>query len=216
MVTGDQLVNAQQAYDQDGVPVVTITFNTAGGRRFATTTRDNVGKPFAIILDDRVISAPNINEPILGGNAQIAGNFTVESANQLAVALRSGKLPVELKIVEERTVGPDLGADSIRLGVLATIGAAVAVMAFMLLTYGGFGLFAVSALVLNVLIMVGLMAIFNATLTLPGLAGFRLDDRRGGGRERHHQRENTRGASPWAQGSRCGGRWLARGVHGHP
>jgi preprotein translocase subunit SecD len=174
MVTGDQLVNAQQAYDQDGVPVVTITFNTAGGRRFATTTRDNVGKPFAIILDDRVISAPNINEPILGGSAQIAGNFTVESANQLAVALRSGKLPVELKVIEERTVGPDLGADSIRLGAIASIVAILAVMAFMLITYGRFGLYANIALILNALLILGIMAIFNATLTLPGIAGFVL------------------------------------------
>ena len=174
MVTGDQLINAQQVYDEDGAPAVSITFNTAGGRRFATTTRDNVNKPFAIIVDDRVISAPNINEPILGGNARISGSFTVESANELAIALRSGALPVDLTVIEERTVGPDLGADSIRLGVIATVGAGLAVVVFMLLTYGGFGLFAVTALVLNVFLILGLMAIFNATLTLPGLAGFVL------------------------------------------
>ena len=174
MVTGDQLINAQQSYDQDGVPVVSITFNTAGARRFATTTRDNVNKPFAIILDDRVISAPNINEPILGGNAQIAGNFTVESANTLAIALRSGKLPVELAVIEERTVGPDLGADSIRLGAIAAIVATLAVMGFMLITYGRFGVYANVGLIVNALMILGIMAIFNATLTLPGIAGFVL------------------------------------------
>ena len=174
MVTGDQLINAQQSYDQDGAPVVSITFNTAGARRFAMTTRDNVNKPFAIILDDRVISAPNINEPILGGNANISGNFTVESADQLAVALRSGKLPVDLATIEERTVGPDLGADSIRLGAIASIVAILAVMAFMLITYGRFGLYANIALILNALLILGIMAIFNATLTLPGIAGFVL------------------------------------------
>ena len=174
MVTGDQLINAVQGYDENGVPVVNITFNTAGARRFATTTRDNVNKPFAIILDERVISAPNINEPILGGTASISGNFTVESANQLAVALRSGKLPVELKVIEERTVGPDLGADSIRLGAIASIVAILAVMAFMLITYGRFGVYANIALILNALLILGIMAIFNATLTLPGIAGFVL------------------------------------------
>ena len=174
MVTGDQLINAQQSYNQDGTPVVSITFNTAGGRRFATATRDNVGKPFAIILDERVVSAPSIDEPILGGNAYISGNFTVESANQLAIALRSGKLPVKLKVVEERTVGPDLGADSIRSGAIAAIVATLAVMAFMLITYGRFGAYANVGLVLNALMILGIMAIFNATLTLPGIAGFVL------------------------------------------
>lgn len=174
MVTGDQLINAQQGYDENGAPVVDITFNTAGGRRFATTTRDNVDKPFAIVLDDRVISAPNITMPILGGTASISGSFTVESANQLAVALRSGKLPVELKVIEERTVGPDLGADSIRLGAIASIVAILAVMALMLITYGRFGVYANIALILNGLLILGIMAIFNATLTLPGIAGFVL------------------------------------------
>ena len=175
MVTGDQLIDAVQVFDPTtNEPAVSIRFDGAGGRRFANVTRDNVGKPFAIILDDVVISAPNINEPILGGQAQISGSFTVETANELAVQLRSGKLPVELTVVEERTVGPDLGADSIRLGVIACIIAAAAVVGFMFLTYGFFGIFANIALVLNVFLILGWMSIFNATLTLPGLAGFVL------------------------------------------
>ena len=175
MVTGDQLIDAQQGFDQtSNRPVVNIRFDGAGGRRFAKVTQENVGKPFAIILDDVVLSAPNINEPILGGAAQISGNFTVESANQLAISLRSGKLPVALKVVEERTVGPDLGADSIKSGAIASIVATAAVIAFMLITYGRFGVYATAALVLNALLILGIMAIFNATLTLPGIAGFVL------------------------------------------
>ncbi|HEX8389671.1 MAG TPA: protein translocase subunit SecD, partial [Sphingomonas sp.] len=175
IITGDQLADARQAYDQQtGEPNVTINFNGEGGRRFARVTRENVGKPFAIIVDEQVISAPNINEPILGGTAQVSGSFTVESANQLAIALRSGKLPVALRVVEERTVGPDLGADSIRAGVIACVVATLLVMAFMVVTYGGFGAFACIALVLNVVMIVALMALFNSTLTLPGLAGFVL------------------------------------------
>ena len=121
-----------------------------------------------------MLSAPNINEPILGGSAQISGNFTVESANQLAIALRSGALPVDLKIVEERTVGPDLGKDSIDKGMIAAVIATVAVLTFMVVTYGRFGMYANIALALNLFIIVGVMAMFNATLTLPGIAGFVL------------------------------------------
>ncbi len=175
MVTGDQLVDAQQGYDQTtNEPVVNIRFDGSGGRRFAKVTQDNVGKPFAIILDDVVLSAPNINEPILGGSAQISGNFTVESANQLAISLRSGKLPVELKVIEERTVGPELGADSVKSGAIASIIATAAVIAFMLVTYGRFGVYATLALVLNAFLILAVMAIFNASLTLPGIAGFVL------------------------------------------
>jgi preprotein translocase subunit SecD len=175
MVSGDELIDASQGYDQrTNEPVVNIRFNSSGGRKFARVTQENTGKPFAIILDNQVISAPNINEPIMGGQAQISGRFTVESANQLAIALRSGKLPVALKVIEERTVGPDLGADSIRLGAIASILATAAVVAFMLLTYGRFGMYATVALVLNALIILGVMALFNATLTLPGIAGFVL------------------------------------------
>ena len=121
-----------------------------------------------------MLSAPNINEPILGGSAQISGSFTVENANQLAIALRSGKLPVALTVVEERTVGPDLGADSIRKGVIAAAIATSAVLVFMLVTYGRFGLYANLALIVNIVMILAIMALFNATLTLPGIAGFVL------------------------------------------
>lgn len=174
-ITGDRLTDAGQGFDPDtNAAVVNITFDAEGGSRFARLTQNNVGRPFAIILDGEVLSAPNINEPILGGSAQISGNFTVETANQLAIALRSGALPVELKIVEERTVGPDLGADSIRKGMIAAIIATVAVLTFMIVTYGRFGVYANLALALNLFIIIGVMAIFNATLTLPGIAGFVL------------------------------------------
>src|SRR5207237_420934 len=108
MVSGDQLTKASQGFDQDGRPSIDFTFNSAGARRFGRTTQENVGKPFAIILDDKILSAPNINEPILGGNAQISGNFTVQTAHDLAVSLASGKLPVKLNVIEERSIGPDL------------------------------------------------------------------------------------------------------------
>jgi preprotein translocase subunit SecD len=174
MVSGDQLTDAKQGFDQDGRPDINITFNTAGARRFARTTQENVNKPFAIILDDKILSAPNINEPILGGRAQITGNFTVKSASELAVSLASGKLPVKLNVIEERTVGPDLGKDSIHKGVIASIIGTVGVMLFMLVTYGRFGVYANIALIVNAFLILGVMAMFNATLTLPGIAGFIL------------------------------------------
>ena len=175
ILTGDRLIDARQEYDQQtNAPNVGITFDGQGGRRFAQVTQENVNKPFAIIVDNTVISAPNINEPILGGRAAISGGFTVQSANQLAIALRSGKLPVALKVIEERTVGPDLGADSIRAGVLASVVAAVAVIVFMLVTYGRFGVYANLAVVINILVILAVMAMLNATLTLPGIAGFVL------------------------------------------
>ena len=174
-IKGDQLTNAQQTYAQQGnEPVVSITFDTQGGAKFAKLTSENVNRPFAIILDGKVLSAPNINEPILGGNAQISGGFTVESANQLAIALRSGALPVDLKVVEERSVGPDLGADSIRKGMIAMLIGTIALMTFISVTYGRFGIYACVALVINVLMILGVMAILNTTLTLPGIAGFVL------------------------------------------
>ena len=174
MVSGDQLVDAKQTFDQDGRAVVSISFNTAGARRFGRVTQENVNKPFAIILDDKVLSAPNINEPILGGQAQISGNFTVETANQLAVSLASGKLPVKLNVIEERTIGPELGKDSIQKGIIASVAATFAVILFMLVTYGRFGLYATAALIVNALLILGIMAVFNASLTLPGIAGFVL------------------------------------------
>ena len=174
-ISGDQLIDARQEFEpQTNAPVVGITFDGQGGRRFAQLTQENTGKPFAIIVDGQVISAPNINEPILGGRASISGGFTVQSANELAIALRSGKLPVELKVVEESTVGPDLGADSIRAGVLASAVAVALVVVFMFLTYGRFGLYANLAVVLNVAVILAVMAMLGATLTLPGIAGFVL------------------------------------------
>jgi preprotein translocase subunit SecD len=174
MVSGDQIIKAQQSFDQDGQPVVAIGFNTNGARRFGRVTQENVGKPFAIILDDKVLSAPNINEPILGGQAQISGNFTVQSANDLAVSLASGKLPIKLNVIEERTVGPDLGKDSIQKGIIASIVSVVVVILFMLVTYGRFGVYTTYGLIVNALMILGIMALFNASLTLPGIAGFVL------------------------------------------
>jgi preprotein translocase subunit SecD len=174
MISGDQITDATQTFDQNNRPDVAITFDSLGGRRFAKVTTENVQKPFAIIIDNEVISAPNIESAILGGRASISGSFTVESANELAIALRSGKLTVPLKVVEERTVGPDLGADSIRAGVLASVVAAVAVIVFMFVTYGRFGLYANLAVVINVLVILAVMAMLKSTLTLPGIAGFVL------------------------------------------
>src|SRR3954469_4403153 len=174
MVSGDQLTDAKQSFDQDGRPDINITFNTAGARRFARATQENVNKPFAIILDDKVLSAPNIETPILGGQAQITGSFTVKSAHDLAVSLASGKLPVKLNVIEERTVGPDLGKDSIHKGVIASLVGTLGVVIFMLVTYGRFGVYANIALAVNAFLILGIMSIFNATLTLPGIAGFIL------------------------------------------
>ena len=174
IISGDQLVDAQVSTDQNGAPAVSFRFDSTGGRRFAQATTENVGKPFAIILDGVVISAPNINEPILGGSGIIMGNYTVQSANELAILLRSGKLPVELKVVEERTVGPDLGADSIRAGAIASIVAVLAVALLMVVTYGRFGVYAVVALFFNVIMILGIMSAAGFTLTLPGIAGMVL------------------------------------------
>ena len=171
MVSGDELTDARQEFDpQSGNAVVSIRFNSQGGRKFGRVTSENVGKPFAIILDNVVISAPNINEPILG----ISGNFTVESANELAISLRSGKLPVALKVIEESSVSAELGKDSIEKGILAGILATLALVAYMLFTYFRFGVYTTLALFVNALLVLGLMGVFNATLTLPGIAGFVL------------------------------------------
>ena len=174
-IAGDKLVKADPTFDQQSnQPAVTIQFDGEGGQKFARMTQQNTNKLFAIILDGQVISAPVIKEPIFGGISQISGSFTVESANQLAIALRSGALPIDLKIVEERSVGPDLGADSIRSGVLAAIIGTTAILVLMFVTYGRFGMYANIALVINVLMILGVMAMANATLTLPGIAGFVL------------------------------------------
>jgi preprotein translocase subunit SecD len=175
MVSGENVAQATQGFDdQNGSPVVNIRFDTAGARRFGRATTENTGKPFAIILDNKVLSAPNINEPILGGSARISGSFTVESANELAVALSSGKLPVKLDVIEERTVSAELGRDSISKGLLASAIAILAVMVFMIITYGRFGVYANIALVVNALMILAIMGIFGSALTLPGIAGFVL------------------------------------------
>ena len=175
IISGDQIADAKQTYDQNGAPNVTLTFNGEGGRRFARVTQDNVGKPFAIIVDSKVISAPNIETAILGGVATISGGgFTVESANALAIALRSGKLPVDLKVVQESTVSAELGTDSIEKGVLAGVVGSLALILFMIVTYARFGVYTTIALVVNAVMILGVMAVFNATLTLPGIAGFVL------------------------------------------
>ncbi|KQM76759.1 preprotein translocase subunit SecD [Sphingomonas sp. Leaf22] len=175
IISGDQLTDARQTYDENQQPAVSFNFNSEGGRRFARVTQENIGKPFAIIVDNQVISAPNIQTAIMGGSGQITGGgFTVDTANQLAIALRSGKLPVDLTIVQESTVSPELGADSIKAGVTAAIIATVAVIAFMVMTYGRFGIYSTIAVVLNILMILAVMAFLRATLTLPGIAGFVL------------------------------------------
>ena len=174
MVSGDQITKAQPSFDENGRPDIALTFDSTGARRFGRTTQENVGKPFAIILDGKVLSYPTIEGPILGGSAQITGNFTVQSAHDLAVSLQSGRLPVKLNVIEERSIGPDLGTDSIHKGAIASAVSIIAVVIFMLVTYGRFGVYANIALVVNAFLILGVMAMFNATLTLPGIAGFIL------------------------------------------
>jgi preprotein translocase subunit SecD len=174
IITGADLKTARQDYDQNNEAIVSIGFNSRGARSFGETTQQNVGKPFAIILDNVVLSAPRIDEPILGGGASIHGGFTVQSAQALAISLQSGSLPIALKTVEERTVGPGLGQDSIHAGVIASAIAVGAVVIFMLVTYGRFGVYANLAVIINVFVILGAMALLNATLTLPGIAGFVL------------------------------------------
>ena len=174
MVSGDSLVDAATTRDQTGQWAVSFRFDSTGARKFGDVTTENVGRPFAIVLDGRVISAPVIREPIVGGNGQITGNFTVEEANDLSLLLRAGALPAPMKILEERTVGPDLGADSIEAGKIACIIGLAAVIVFMALYYGLFGLVADLALILNLIIMLGVLSLLQATLTLPGIAGIVL------------------------------------------
>lgn len=170
---GEQLVDAQATF-QNNEPVVSFKFDSAGARRFAEVTRENVGKPFAIVLDNKVISAPVIREPILGGSGIISGGFTVQSASDLALLLRAGALPAPLNVLEERTVGPDLGADSIRAGTIACLIGVVLVIVFMVLFYGLFGIFADVALFFNLCLMLASLSLLGATLTLPGIAGIAL------------------------------------------
>ncbi len=175
MVAGDRLSDAQPGTNpQTGEWVVNFQFDSLGGRQFGNVTRENVGKPLAIVLDNKVISAPVIREPILGGRGQISGNFTVSSAQDLAVLLRAGALPAPLNIIEERTVGPDLGSDSIEAGAIACLIAYALIAILMIVGYGLFGIVANVTLFLNVVFTLSIMAAIGATLTLPGIAGIVL------------------------------------------
>ena len=174
VVTGEELVDAQPSFDQNGRPAVNFRFNTSGARKFGDYTAENIGSPFAIVLDDEVISAPVIQSHIPGGSGIITGNFTIEESTNLAILLRAGALPAGLEFLEERTIGPELGQDSIDAGKIATIVAFVGVLVFMALSYGLFGLFANVALILNVALIFGFLSLIGATLTLPGIAGIVL------------------------------------------
>ncbi|WP_197918877.1 protein translocase subunit SecD [Thiosulfatihalobacter marinus] len=174
VVTGEELVDAQPSFDQNGRPAVSFRFNPTGARKFGNYTAENIGSPFAIVLDGEVISAPVIQAHIAGGSGIITGRFTVEDSTNLAVLLRAGALPAGLTFLEERTIGPELGQDSIEAGRIASVVAFVAVLVFMFLSYGTFGVFANIALILNVGLIFGLLSLIGATLTLPGIAGIVL------------------------------------------
>jgi preprotein translocase subunit SecD len=173
-VSGDSLKNSEASFDQNNMPVVTTEFDASGARRFAKLTTEHVNERFAIVLDDKVLSAPTIREPIPGGRGQISGNFTLQSAKDLAVLLRSGALPAPLEVIEERTVGAGLGADTIATGKIGSAVGVLFVLVFMAMLYGIFGLFADIVLIVNLLMIVGVSALFGATLTLPGIAGIVL------------------------------------------
>jgi preprotein translocase subunit SecD len=174
MVSGDELVDARPAYNNMGQPVVNIRFNSIGSKKFGDVTKKNLNKPFAIVLDNKVITAPVIRGVILGGTAEISGSFTTESANDLAILLRAGSLPAPINVIEERTVGPSLGADSIAAGKKAMLIAIVLVVIFMGLSYGLFGIFSNVALLTNIVLITAVLSLFGATLTLPGIAGIVL------------------------------------------
>jgi protein-export membrane protein SecD len=175
VVAGDRLTNSSASFSQQsGQPDVTFVFDTVGAREFGEATKNNVGRRFAIILDGKVIEAPVIRDAILGGSGEITGNFTTESANELSGLLRAGALPAPLKVIEDRTVGPGLGADQIRAGKFSTLAGLVLVAIFMVARYGLFGLFADIALTLNVMLLLALLTLLQATLTLPGIAGIVL------------------------------------------
>jgi SecD/SecF fusion protein len=175
LVGGDRLTDAAQSFDpQSGQPDVTLKFDTVGAREFGDATKENVGKRFAIVLDNQIIEAASIREPILGGNADITGGFSVQSATDLAVLLRAGALPAPLKVIEQRTVGAELGADQVTAGKFSTLAGLILVALFMVARYGLFGLFADVALTFNVILLMAALTAFGATLTLPGIAGIVL------------------------------------------
>ncbi len=174
VVSGSQLTNAQPSFDQNNRPAVSFQFNPIGGRKFGDYTKENIGNPFAIVLDSEVISAPIIQSHIPGGSGIITGSFTVDESNRLAILLRAGALPASIKVLEQRTVGPELGADSIQSGKIAAIIAGLLILIFMVLTYGLFGFFANIGLIINIALIFSIMAAMSATLTLPGIAGIVL------------------------------------------
>ena len=173
-VSGDSLKNSQADFDQNNMPVVTTEFDASGARRFARLTTEHVNERFAIVLDGKILSAPTIREPIPGGRGQISGGFTLQGAKDLAVLLRSGALPAPLEVIEERTVGAGLGADTIATGKIGSVVGVLFVLVFMLMLYGLFGLIADAVLIVNLLMIIGVSALFGATLTLPGIAGIVL------------------------------------------
>lgn len=173
VVGGENLVDAQPSF-QNGEAVVSFKFNSLGGKKFGEVTKDNIGERLAIVLDNEVISAPTIQSAIMGGSGVITGNFTVKSANDLALLLRSGALPAPLEVLEERTVGAGLGADSIKAGIIASVIGLIAVVLFMLAAYGLFGVFTTIAVFTNLVLMLGVLSFMGATLTLPGIAGIIL------------------------------------------
>jgi len=172
-VSGDRLVDAEPSF-QDNRPVVSFRFDSVGGRKFGDTTKENVGKLLAIVLDKKVISAPRIQQPILGGSGIITGNFTVQETSDLALLLRAGALPAPLVILEERSVGPGLGRDSIEAGKIASIIGMALVIVYMVVSYGLFGVLADLALFFNIVLIIALLSVLQATLTLPGIAGIVL------------------------------------------
>ena len=173
MISGEELIDANPGFDQDGNPAVMFALSTLGGKKFGRITGKNIGKPFAIVLDNKVISAPVIQGQIFS-NGQITGNFSVQESRDLALVLRAGALPVPLTILEERSVGPGLGKDSIEAGKFASLIAIVVVMIFMLIYYGIYGLFANVSLIMNMVFLISVLTIIQATLTLPGIAGIVL------------------------------------------
>jgi len=175
VVRGDDLVDAQPGFDQrTNEPIITFRFNQSGARKFGKWTSENVGRPFAIVLDGKVLSAPVVREPILGGSGQISGSFTPQTAQTLAINLKSGALPAKLTVIEERTVGPTLGADSIQSGLMAFIIGGVLTIILTIFVYGTFGILAVAGLFINAILIVAVMSVMGSTLTLPGIAGLVL------------------------------------------
>ena len=213
-VSGERLVDAQQTF-QDGQPVVSFRFDSVGARQFGRTTGEHVGRPLAIVLDNEVISAPRINEPILGGSGIISGSFTLTEAQNLALLLRAGALPAPLIYLEERTVGPGLGQDSIDAGKAASIIGMVAVLVFMVVVYGLFGVMANIALVFNMALIFGALSLLQATLTPSRHRRHRADHRHGGGRERADLRAHPRGSARGARRHRGHRRRLRPGAQDH-